>query len=109
MRKDTRARDFSKKVKMQIAERDAPNGWPCCVRCGAPAPSIAPLFFSNAHFIARSQGGLGIVENGLTLCTSCHIRYDQSEHREEDREYYREYLKSKHENWSEEALIYRKE
>ena len=107
MHKNTAARDFSRKVKEQIAERDSIDGWPCCVRCGAAAPAL--LAFSNAHFIARSQGGLGIMENGLTLCPKCHSRYDQSEHRAEDREYYREYLKSKHENWSEEALVYRKE
>lgn len=107
MRKDTKARDFSRKVKEQIAERDSIEGWPCCVRCGLAAP--APLAWSNAHFIARSQLGLGVVENGLTLCPACHRRYDQTTHRAEDREYYREYLKSKHENWSEEALIYRKE
>ena len=107
MRKDTKARDFSRKAKEQIAERDSIDGWPCCVRCGATAPS--PLAFSNAHFIARSQGGLGIPENGLTLCPVCHMRYDQTTHRAKDREYYREYLKSKHENWNEEDLIYRKE
>jgi hypothetical protein len=107
MRKDTKARNFSRKVKEQIAERDSIEGWPCCVRCGAAA--TAHLAFSNAHFIARSHGGLGIPENGLTLCPACHMRYDQSTHRAEDREYYREYLKSKYENWSEEALIYRKE
>ena len=107
MRKDTKARDFSRKAKEQIAERDSIQGWPCCVFCGAAAP--APLAFSNAHFIARSQGGLGIPENGLTLCPECHRRYDQTTDRKQMREYFREYLKSKHENWSEEALIYRKE
>ena len=107
MRKDTKARDFSRKVKVQIAERDSIEGWPCCVRCGAAA--TAPLAFSNAHYIARSQGGLGILENGLTLCPVCHSRYDQSEHRAKDREYYREYLKSKHKNWNEEALVQVKE
>lgn len=113
MRKDTKARDFSRKAKEQIAERDSIEGWPCCVRCGAAAPpnnnGSTPLVWSNAHFISRAQGGLGIAENGLTLCPKCHRRYDQSTHRAEDREYYREYLKSKYENWSEEALIYRKE
>ena len=107
MRKDTKARDFSRKAKEQIAERDSIEGWPCCVFCGAAAP--APLAFSNAHFIARSQGGLGIPENGLTLCPECHRRYDQTTDRKKMREYFREYLKSKYENWSEEALIYRKE
>ena len=106
MRKDTKARDFSRKAKEQIAERDSIEGWPCCVFCGAAAP--APLAFSNAHFIARSQGGLGIPENGLTLCPACHRRYDQTTDRKQMREYFREYLKSKYENWREEDLIYRK-
>ena len=107
MRKDTIARDFNRKAKEAISQRDSIDGWPCCVFCGLASP--APLAWSNAHYIARSQGGLGIPENGLTLCPACHRRYDQSTHRAEDREYYREYLKSKYENWSEEALIYRKE
>lgn len=107
MRKDTKARDFSRKAKEQIAERDSIDGWPCCVYCGLAAP--APLAWSNAHFLARSQQGRGIPENGLTLCPVCHRRYDQTTDRKQMREYFREYLKSKYENWSEEALIYRKE
>ena len=107
MRKDTKARDFSRKVKEQIADRDSIEGWPCCVYCGLAAP--APLVWSNAHFIARSQQGRGTPENGLTLCPECHRRYDQTTERKRMREYFREYLKSKYENWSEEALIYRKE
>lgn len=107
MRKDTKARDFSKKAKELIAERDSIDEWPCCVWCGAAAP--APLAWSNAHFIARSQQGRGIPKNGLTLCPECHRRYDQTTERKRMREYFREYLKSKHENWNEEALVYRKE
>ena len=107
MRKDTKARDFSRKVKEQIAERDSVMDWPCCVYCGLAAPTR--LAWSNAHFIARSQGGLGIPENGLTLCPNCHRLYDQTTQRKRMREFFREYLKGKHEYWSEDALIYRKE
>lgn len=106
MRKDTKARDFGKKDKEAIAARDSVMGWPCCVYCGKASPR--PLAYSNAHFIARSQGGLGVPENGLTLCPECHGRYDQSEHRERMRGYFRAYLQSKYENWSEESLVYRK-
>lgn len=104
MRNDTKAQNFTIMVKNQIAERDSVNGWPCCIRCGMPAPSYRA--FSNAHFIPRSQGGLGIPENGLTLCPVCHKRYDQTVHRAEDREFYREYLRSHHDAWDEEKLIY---
>ena len=106
MRKDTKARDFDRRVKYAIAERDSIDGWPCCVYCGAAAP--AELAWSNAHYIARSQGGLGVAENGLTLCPICHRNYDQTTARMRMREFFREYLKERHENWSEDALIYRK-
>ena len=107
MRKDTKARDFDRKAKIAISERDSVQGWPCCVYCGAAAP--AELAWSNAHYIPRSAGGLGIPENGLTLCPICHKQYDQTTRRKTMQGYFREYLKSKYENWSEEALIYRKE
>ena len=107
MRKDTKARDFDRKAKAAISERDSIDGWPCCVFCGAAAP--APLAWSNAHFISRAQGGRGIPENGLTLCPICHNRYDQTTARQEMRGYFREYLMEHYEDWSEDALIYRKE
>ncbi len=106
MRRDTKARDFDRKAKIAISERDSIGGWPCCVFCGLAAP--APLAWSNAHFIARSQGGKGIPENGLTLCPACHGRYDQEAGRKEMRGYLREYLKQHYKDWSEDALIYRK-
>ena len=106
MRKDTKARDFSKKAKIAISERDSIDGWPCCVYCGLASP--APLAWSNAHFIARSQGGLGIPENGLTLCPECHRRYDQTTDRAEMRKFFREYLRMNYYDWSEDDLIYRK-
>lgn len=106
MRKDTRARDFDRAAKISISERDSIDGWPCCVYCGAPAPDI--LAYSNAHYIARSQGGLGIEQNGLTLCPICHRKYDQTTARSGMREFFRAYLMGKYEDWSEENLIYRK-
>lgn len=107
MRKDTKARDFDRKAKEAIAERDSIDGWPCCVRCGAAAP--APLAWSNAHFVSRAQLGRGIPENGLTLCPRRHREYDQTTQRETLREFFREYLKSKHPGWDESKLYYRKE
>lgn len=106
MRKDTRARDFDSKAKAAIAERDSFDGWPCCVYCGRPAPEKTA--WSNAHYISRAQGGLGVPQNGLTLCPKCHRRYDQSTDRREMRGFFREYLRERYEGWNEKDLIYRK-
>jgi 5-methylcytosine-specific restriction endonuclease McrA len=111
MRKDTKARDFNRAAKQKIADRDSVNGWPCCVNCGRPAPATGdatPLVWSNAHFISRAQMGRGVPENGLTLCPGCHRRYDQTTERSELREFFREYLKSKHPGWDESKLYYKK-
>ena len=109
MRKDTEARDFDSDAKRAIATRDSFEGCPCCINCGRPAPQEKPTAFSNAHFISRAQGGLGIPENGLTLCPECHRKYDQTTARKEMREYFMEYLKSKYRDWDESKLYYRRD
>jgi hypothetical protein len=106
MRKDTKERNFTRAAKIAISERDSIEGWPCCVYCGAAAPE--PLAWSNAHYIARSQGGLGLPENGLTLCPICHRRYDQTTARMRMRDFFRAYLKEKYEDWNEDKLIQRR-
>lgn len=108
MRKDTKARDFDQNAKTAISERDSIDGWPCCIYCGMPAPHGKTTAFSNAHFIPRAQGGLGIPENGLTLCPECHRKYDQTTARKEMQEFFREYLKSKYQDWDESKLYYRR-
>ena len=106
LRKDTKARDFDLNTKLAISLRDSIDGWPCCVFCGAPAPF--QIAWSNAHYISRAQGGMGIEQNGLTLCQACHRRYDQSTERQEMRAFFREYLIDAYPEWNEDNLIYRK-
>lgn len=96
MNRRTKALAISDKVKQTVLDRDEYCVW--CGRQGAP----------NAHYISRAQGGLGIEENILTLCTECHRRYDQSGDRRIMREYFREYLQSKYPEWDESKLVYRK-
>lgn len=105
----TKALEIPIEVKKAVAERDSIDGHPCCIWCGKPAPTTNPLAFSNAHYIPRSQGGLGIVQNTLTLDWQCHLRYDQGEDRLWMKEFFKDYLKSKHPDWDEEKLIYKKE
>ena len=94
--KRTKALEIPPKVKEKVLDRDE-----CCVWCGKQGQP-------NAHYIARSQGGLGIEENILTLCYDCHRRYDQSTERQKMREFFKEYLKTKYSEWNEENLIYKK-
>lgn len=112
MRKDTRARGISRAVKIRVAERDSIDGWPCCINCGRPTPDseieYVRIAWSNAHFISRAHGGLGIEENILTLCPKCHHLYDQTTARPRLREYFREYLMDHYPGWDEEMLCYRK-
>ena len=95
--KRTKALEIPPEVKAKVYERD--EG--CCVWCGKRGEP-------NAHYIPRSQGGLGIEENILTLDWECHLRFDQSVEREKMREFFKSYLKTKYPDWDEEKLVYRK-
>lgn len=105
----TQALAIDKTVKIAVAERDSVQGHPCCVWCGKPAPTDYELAFSNAHYISRAQGGLGIEENILTLCPECHRAFDQSIQRRKMRAFFKHYLSTRYLGWTEENLIYRKE
>lgn len=103
----TEALSIPRKVKKRVAFRDSVGGWPCCLLCGRPAPSWNTLAFSNAHYISRAQGGLGIEENIVTLCPDCHRAYDGTQ-RKELRPILRRYLRESYDDWNEEALTYQK-
>jgi hypothetical protein len=105
----TKALNIPVEVKRKVAERDSIDGHPCCIWCGKPAPTSNPLAFSNAHYIPRSQGGLGIEENILTLDWECHLMFDQTEKHRQMKAFLKEYLKSKYPDWKEEDLVYKKE
>lgn len=108
MRIDTRARSIPKAVKLRVAERDSIDGWPCCINCGRPTPD-GGTEWSNAHYIPRSQEGLGTTEeNILTLCPDCHHDFDQTTKREKMRSFFREYLMEHYPDWDESKLVYRK-
>jgi hypothetical protein len=68
----------------------------------------SPRSFSCAHYISRAQGGLGIEQNILTLCTKCHAKFDGAD-REEMRPVLRAHLKGCYEGWNEADLVYKKE
>lgn len=98
MHERTKALSISQKVKAAVYERDGG----CCIWCGSPEGQ------PNAHFIPRSQSGLGIEENILTLCWDCHQRFDNSTDRKKMRAYFRAYLLGKYPEWDEGQLVYKK-
>ena len=104
--KRAKATDISQKVKKAVWERDGGR----CVVCGN-AHNVMP----NAHFIPRSQGGLGIEENIVTLCSNltdncCHHKFDNGtkKEREEIANIIENYLKSKYPDWDKKKLVYRR-
>lgn len=100
MHKRAKACDISQEVKVRVWERD--KG--CCIICGSPI--AAP----NAHYIRRSQGGLGIEQNIVTLCMDCHNEFDNGsgKYSQAIKKAVRDYLQGQYDDWSEKDLIYDK-
>ena len=98
MSKMSKACDISPKVKRKVWARDGQ----CCILCGNPQA------MPNAHYIRRSQGGLGIEQNVVTLCRKCHNDFDNGGMREEYGQMIRDYLKGCYKNWNEKDLVYDK-
>ena len=108
--KQTKAHEIPRKVKEAVAERDSVNGYPCCIFCGKPAPTDYPLAFSNAHIVRRSQGGLGVETNIVSLCPADHYRFDESSERGKMLVFICDYMRRYYgEGWSLEDQVYRKE
>ena len=104
--KRSKATDIPITVKQSVLLRDEGR----CVYCGA-MKHVAP----NAHIVPRSQGGMGIETNIVTLCTNfgnkCHYYYDfgTKEQMEMIDEKIIAYMKSKYgESWCKEDQIYKK-
>lgn len=96
--KRAKACDISQKVKDIVWNRDGER----CIICGNHQA------MPNSHFIRRSQGGLGIEENIVTMCLMCHRMYDQGIDRRAIEAYTERYLKSKYPDWNREKLVYKK-
>lgn len=95
--KETRATAISPSVKLNVYQRDRGR----CIICGAPG-------LPEAHFIRRSQGGLGIEQNIVTLCRGCHREFDEGKKHAEYKEKIRDYLEAFYPNFSDYDRIYHK-
>jgi 5-methylcytosine-specific restriction endonuclease McrA len=96
--KRTKALEIPREVKIRVALRDNEK----CILCGRPG-------LPEAHYISRAHGGLGIEQNIVTLCRSCHRRYDQTTERAALGAIIADYLRTQYHDWTPTELIYRKE
>ena len=107
MTERTKALNVSKEVREIVYARDSFGypPFPCCPTCGEPGRH------DIAHYIAKSQGGLGIPENLINLCRKCHGLFDHGrpKEREEKKVKIVNYLKSQYPNWTESELKNRKD
>lgn len=98
--KRTKALAISKKVKLIVWERDGHK----CIFCDTPVP----WNMANSHFIKRSHGGLGIEQNIITNCVTCHKEFENGKTRKDKLIKAETYLKSKYDNWNKKDLVYKK-
>lgn len=96
--KRSKATDISQKVKKIVWERDGER----CILCGSHEA------MPNAHYISRSEGGLGIEQNVVTLCLNCHRKVDQTVKRKELLKEIWKYLSNQYPGLNEKDLIYKK-
>jgi len=95
--KRTKACEITPEVRAIVEERDEGR----CIFCNAPGRG-------EAHFVNRSQGGLGIPENIVTVCRYCHNQMDNGMASKLYRMKAEKYLKSKYPEWDKSKLIYDK-
>ena len=110
MSKRTKALQFPAIVKLNIIERDCG-----CVFCriGFHMKSTDPFQYKILdcmHIVNKSQGGLGIEENGVTGCRYHHSLLDNGNKgfRETMLAYIESYMKSIYPEWDKENLVYKK-
>lgn len=68
----SKATAIPRDVKEKVWERDGKR----CFFCKSPRAN------PEAHIVSRANGGLGIEENILTVCRTCHGLLDQSSARQ---------------------------
>ena len=110
MNKRTKATAISDKTKHEVIERDE-----ICIFCKIgyhmPKENYYELFIKDPmHYIPKSLGGLGILQNLALGCRYHHqmVEHANINHREEMQGIFKEYLKELYPNWNEKDLYYKK-
>lgn len=96
--KRSKACDISPRVRARVLCRDGGE----CIICHKS------WGLQVAHYIPRSQGGLGVEQNLVLLCPECHADFDNGNKRKDYGDYIRNYLKWQYADWNEKDLIYDK-
>ncbi len=106
----TKALQFSPKTKLRIVNRDHE-----CVFCklGYATPGAEPLdvyIQDIMHVVNKSQGGLGIVQNGARGCRYHHNLFDNGNNgqRQQMQEDLENYMKELYPGWTRESVTYKK-
>lgn len=100
MRNETKATAIPASVKRIVWQRDGKQ----CIRCHR----YAPMAWACAHVVRRSQGGMGVEENIVTLCPTCHREADEGRDAKEIQTQIQDYISRRYAGWSREAVTYRK-
>ena len=98
MHKMTKATAIPRNVKEIVFDRDDHR----CILCRSPQG------VPNAHVVRRSQGGMGVEKNIVTLCPCCHREFDEGKNAEQLYEEIVQHLKRFYPEWTREQVIYRK-
>lgn len=110
MKKSRRAKacDISHKTKEMLFARDGG-----CIFCqmGYHPPEEPQTMFDAMHYIPRSLGGLGIIQNSAIGCRYHHQMMDQGSdgRRPEMLAIFRKYLQDQYFDWEESKLTYQRE
>lgn len=106
----SRAAEFGPKVRKRIKERDR-----ACVFCqwGYHMESTTAMGYMGMqimHIIPRSQGGMGVEQNGVIGCIYHHQLLDNGNKglREDMKGRLEEYMKRMYPGWTREEVTYRK-
>lgn len=109
--KRTKAMQFDPKTKAEITERDGG-----CIFCRMwyhmpPEQELSQRILDIMHIVNKSQGGLGVEENGVCGCRYHHQLLDNGNQglRTDMLRQIEAYMKSRYPGWSRENCIYHKD
>ena len=98
MHRMTKFTQIPQSVKDAVFARDGER----CILCQSPNG------LPNAHVVRRSQLGMGIEKNIVTLCYECHKAFDEGKDSEALYAKIVAYLKGFYPDWTRDDVIYRK-